>query len=177
MSHFTVSLIVWAKSQDSVHKPQFLRERRAEADRTEVLLLTSLAPYRWATPAHSFDRRLANQLIAVRPAGCVAENCYLPYRQSLLTEVGCSNESKSLRHFETKSRVLFLTRMKNVNPCNGQCWAGLVSTYDQNFNTIFSNTINVINVKLCLMVVFIELYPFIPLSVTLIVFHSSFKQF
>ena len=41
------SLIVWAKSQDSVHKPQFLkrRERRAEADRTEVLLLTSQAPY------------------------------------------------------------------------------------------------------------------------------------
>ena len=37
------SLIVWAKSQDSVHKPQFLkrRERRAEADRTEVLLLTA----------------------------------------------------------------------------------------------------------------------------------------
>ena len=55
MSHFNVSLTVWAKSQDSVHKPQFLkrRERRADADRTEVLLLTSLAPYRWATPAHS----------------------------------------------------------------------------------------------------------------------------
>ena len=34
MSHFNVSLIVWAKSRDSVHKPQFLkrRERRAEAD-------------------------------------------------------------------------------------------------------------------------------------------------
>ena len=48
------SLSVWAKSQDSVHKPQFLkrRERRAEADRTEVLLLTSQAPYHWATPAH-----------------------------------------------------------------------------------------------------------------------------
>ena len=46
MSHFNVSLIVWEKSQDSVHKPQFLkrRERRAEADRTEVFLLTSLAP-------------------------------------------------------------------------------------------------------------------------------------
>ena len=44
LSHFNVSLIVWAKSQDSVRKPQFGRERRAEADRTEVLLLTSLAP-------------------------------------------------------------------------------------------------------------------------------------
>ena len=41
------SLIVWTKSQDSVHKPQFLkrRERRAEADRTKVFLLTSQAPY------------------------------------------------------------------------------------------------------------------------------------
>ena len=46
--HLNISLIVWAKSLDSVHKPQFLkrREGRAEADRTEVLLLTSLAPYR-----------------------------------------------------------------------------------------------------------------------------------
>ena len=54
VSHFNISLIVWAKSQDSVHKPQFLkrRERRAEADRTKVLLLTSQAPYRKATPAH-----------------------------------------------------------------------------------------------------------------------------
>ena len=52
MSHFNVSLIAWAKSQNSVHKPQFLkRERKAETDRTEVLLLTSLAPYRWATSA------------------------------------------------------------------------------------------------------------------------------
>ena len=48
VSHFNVSLIVWAKAQDGVHKPQFLkrRERRAEADRTKVLLLTSQAPYR-----------------------------------------------------------------------------------------------------------------------------------
>ena len=44
MRHFNVALIVWAKSHDKVsinHK--FWRERRAEADRTEVLLLTSLA--------------------------------------------------------------------------------------------------------------------------------------
>ena len=47
VSHFNVSLIVWARSQDSVRKPQFLkrRERRAEADRTKVLLLTRQAPY------------------------------------------------------------------------------------------------------------------------------------
>ena len=47
---FNVSFIVWAKSEDSVHKPQFKkkklrRERSADADRTEVLLLTSLAPF------------------------------------------------------------------------------------------------------------------------------------
>ena len=54
VSHFNVSLIVRAKSQDSVHKPRFLkrRERRAKADRIEVLLLTSQAPYCQATPAH-----------------------------------------------------------------------------------------------------------------------------
>ena len=42
---------------------------------------------------------------------------------------------------------------------------------------IFSDTTNMINVKLCMMVVLIELYPHIPLSVTPIVFqgHSSVK--
>ena len=42
---------------------------------------------------------------------------------------------------------------------------------------IFSDTINLINVKLYMMVVLIELYPSIPLSVTLIIFqgHSNFK--
>ena len=48
VSHFNVSLTVWAKSQDGVHKPQFLkrRERTAEADRTKVRLFTSQALYR-----------------------------------------------------------------------------------------------------------------------------------
>ena len=48
VSHFNVSLIVWAKSQDSVHEQQFLkrRERRVEAGRTKVLLLTSQVLYR-----------------------------------------------------------------------------------------------------------------------------------
>ena len=50
----------------------------------------------------------------------------------------------------------------------------------RNFNVaIFLDTINMINVKLCMMVELIQLYPFTPLSVTLIVFqdHSSVKQF
>ena len=55
-----------------------------------------------------------------------------------------------------------------------------VSGLVENFNTgIFSDTINVINVKLCMMVVLNKLYPFIRFSVTLIVFqnHSSVKQY
>ena len=44
---------------------------------------------------------------------------------------------------------------------------------------IFSDDMNMINVTVCMMVILIELYPFIPLSVTLIVFqgHSTVKQF
>ena len=70
MSHFNVSLIVWAKSQDSVHKPQFSkrRERRADADRTKVLLLTSQASYRKATPAHTAE--LAVQSVSVGTGHC-----------------------------------------------------------------------------------------------------------
>ena len=43
----------------------------------------------------------------------------------------------------------------------------------------FSDTVNMINAKLCLMVVLIQLYAFLPLSVTLIVLqsHSSVKHF
>ena len=44
---------------------------------------------------------------------------------------------------------------------------------------IFSDTINVINVKLCTMILLIELQLFIALSVTLTIFqdHSSVKEF
>ena len=31
MSHFNVSLIVWTKSQDSVHKPQFLKRKESRS--------------------------------------------------------------------------------------------------------------------------------------------------
>ena len=48
---------------------------------------------------------------------------------------------------------------------------GQVSGLVESFNIgIFSDTIHVINFKLCMVVVLIELYQFIPLSVTLIVF-------
>ena len=55
-----------------------------------------------------------------------------------------------------------------------------MSLCGKNFDVaIFLDTINMIDVKLCVMVVLIELYLFIPLSLTLIVFQgqSSVKQF
>ena len=44
---------------------------------------------------------------------------------------------------------------------------------------IYSDTITVINVKLCMMVLLIELYLFGPLSMTVTIFqgHSNVKQF
>ena len=51
--HFNVSLICVGKVTETVSiNDKFLRQRRAEADRPEVLLLTGLAPYRSATLAH-----------------------------------------------------------------------------------------------------------------------------
>ena len=49
----------------------------------------------------------------------------------------------------------------------------------KNFNVgIFSDTVDVIGVKIFMMVLFIELYLLIPLSVTLTIFqHSSAEQF
>ena len=58
--------------------------------------------------------------------------------------------------------------------------AGQLSVCGKNFNVaIFLDTISKINGKLCMIVVLIELYPFVTLSVTLIVLqgHSSVKQF
>ena len=82
MSHFNVSLIVWAKSQDNAHKPQILKRRKAQADRTEVLLLTSLP-----TPAHTL-----RQVSFSKPDVAV----YLSYErrpQNLL--VACGNKLKA----------------------------------------------------------------------------------
>ena len=56
---------------------------------------------------------------------------------------------------------------------------GQVSGFVQNFSTgIFSNIINVINVKICTMVLHTEIYLFVKLSVTLFLFqgHSSVNQ-
>ena len=74
--------------------------------------------------------------------------------------------------------------MKNFSVCNDQWLAGWptgrMSMCDKNLKiAIFLDTVNMINVKLGMVVVLTELYPFIPLSVTLIVYqsYSSVKQF
>ena len=64
--------------------------------------------------------------------------------------------------------------------CNDQCYSSELSVYGKNFNiAIFLDAINIMNVKLYMMVVLIELYPLKQLSVTLVLFqgHSSFQQF
>ena len=78
--------------------------------------------------------------------------------------------------------------MHNVNCVTGVCsreiihmfLVGQVSGLVENFNIgIFSDTMNVTNVKLYMVVLHIELYLFIANSVTLTLFqgHSSVKQF
>ena len=57
---------------------------------------------------------------------------------------------------------------------------GQMSVLVKNFDIqIFSDTINIIKVKVCMMVLHIELYLLITLSVTLTLFqgHSNVKQF
>ena len=77
---------------------------------------------------------------------------------------------------------LFLTHMKNVNVMISVWTASQVTVWrGKNFVVaIFSDTINVINVRLHYgnSLILTELYPLIPLSLTLIVsqVHSSVKQ-
>ena len=57
---------------------------------------------------------------------------------------------------------------------------GQVSKFVRNFNIVmYSSTINVINVKLCMMVLPIELYLFTPISLTLVIFqiHRNVELF
>ena len=71
--------------------------------------------------------------------------------------------------------------IKDVNLFNVSVWpAGRVLECGRYFNNvIFLNAINMVSVKLCMVVILVELYSFIPLSVTLIVFqgHSNIQQF
>ena len=59
-------------------------------------------------------------------------------------------------------------------------FAGQVSGLVENFNNgIYSDTLNVIKVNICMRVPLIELYPFVPPSLALITFqgHSNVDQF
>ena len=56
----------------------------------------------------------------------------------------------------------------------------MIVWYGKNFDiAVFSDTMNVRNVKLCMILLLVELYLFIPLLETLAIFqgHSSVKQF
>ena len=56
-------------------------------------------------------------------------------------------------------------------------WASLVSGLVENLTSgIFSDVIKMIKVKLCMMVLLIELYLFIPLSVTLTLFQGGLSN-
>ena len=64
---------------------------------------------------------------------------------------------------------------REITVCVGQV-SGLV----KNFNTgIYTDTINVVNVKPCMMVLLMELYLFLAFSVTLTIYqgHSNVKHF
>ena len=118
MSHFNVSLTAWSKSQDSVHKPYFLkrRERRAEADRTKVLLLTS--------PARLTAR--PNRLTSL----CLIANGRL-YR--LLTEISTTQRRVAgtiMAQFNrtgaqvcrfAQMTISCVSAMQNLHPCGTMC--------------------------------------------------------
>ena len=80
---------------------------------------------------------------------------------------------------DTKGQTLLFDSLEkcqsviiSVRPAECLCVA-------KTFTLQFSLTVNIINIKLCMMIVLIQLYPFIKLSVTLIAFqrHSSVKPF
>ena len=73
---------------------------------------------------------------------------------------------------------LFLTHMKNASLSHNHEWVGQPGecmAWQKLYHceiVIFWDTINVMNVSLCMMALLIELYPFIPLSLTLNIFYS-----
>ena len=57
VSHFNVSLIVWATSQDSVHKPQFLKRKESRRGSNRGHHTTSLATANAANENPSSENR------------------------------------------------------------------------------------------------------------------------
>ena len=68
-----------------------------------------------------------------------------------------------------------------MSPCDDQDWAcQVIVSHGKNLKAaIFSHIINMINVKLCTILLLVQFYMFIPLPVTLTIFqgHSSVKLF
>ena len=150
MSHFNISLIVRAKSQDSVHKPQCFkrRERRAKADQTKVLLLTSQAPYRrphQLTTRHPYSRRNL-YLLPPPSAECFCHTGWM-YLMCILA-MGCrrcrnwtSAENPDLAKFP----VLSLEQVRTYNSLHASStatdFAFLFAMFLGSFHFIFLNSL------------------------------------
>ena len=105
-SSFNVSLTTWARAvtKNSIHKLQLLKgkNRQPKQDRTEALLLTSLTPYRQATPIHSPSpplpppppptRSMRLQVTSTESARTVGERrtATSTFTQLLSSEASCS---------------------------------------------------------------------------------------
>ena len=82
----------------------------------------------------------------------------------------------------SEKNASFMTHMKNVSLCNDQSEVGRLTNctsvakkknQKKTFNVaIYLVTINMINVKLHKMAVLTEIYPFMPFSVTLVLFQG-----
>ena len=113
---------------------------------------------------------------------CCPWLCRQLYTKLLATRVTFSVDKTFSRSYSLpKARaevVLFLTNMKNVwmyvmiiVGLAGQLIVWLCLAWQKLINVaIVSDTVNVINVKLCMIMWLIELYLFIPLSVTVTIF-------
>ena len=76
----------------------------------------------------------------------------------MLSELCASNHA--LSHFDSHEKCeSFAVQCKAGRP--------IVRMWQKLNIAVFSETVNMINVKLCMVVVLTEFYPFIPLSVTL----------
>ena len=89
-SHFNVSLIVKDKVTKTVSTDHNLSEEKGDhkLSRTEVLLLTSLAPYRWAKPAHSETDHSRDSLRNITLSGLLIRSARHRWFGSLTGVVG-----------------------------------------------------------------------------------------
>ena len=101
---------------------------------------------------------------------CVLDTCPLEFKPCMVT----TNMKKIMHSIICVTDVYSREIFYNV-------LVGQVSRLVENFNIgiIFSDIINVINVKLCMTVLLIELYLFMPVEVTLTTFqcYSNVEQF